>query len=278
MWKLESLAILSSLYISSGRSFDFVKNIYDFNPQEVTQFPAFPTKVVPCDDSQLPPVPIQSFPTFGNGGLTQLKDKYAQLPNLRNPVDETQLPSVPIVPFPTTDNGDLTQVKDKYAQLPNLRNPVEYSQLPPVPIMPSPTTDNGDPTHSKDLEVILKLINDARSENHCGKLKSSPELIQAACTQSSFMGLSMHIGHIGAHGLHIGARVQLTGLKFSAVAENVAKGQPDMLSLHDSFMNSDGHRANIMNCAYDSFGFCPSVGKDQEMYYTQTFAKTLGEP
>lgn len=60
------------------------------------------------------------------------------------------------------------------------------------------------------------------------------------------------------------------GLKYSAVAENVAMGQYTPADVVNAWMNSDGHRGNILNPDYEYMG----VGfyyENNSRFWTQIF-------
>lgn len=53
--------------------------------------------------------------------------------------------------------------------------------------------------------------------------------------------------------------------------ENIARGQADAAAVMNSWMNSDGHRANILNCAYKTLGVGVHLG-DGGPWWTQDFS------
>ena len=53
--------------------------------------------------------------------------------------------------------------------------------------------------------------------------------------------------------------------------ENIATGFPDPAGVVTGWMNSDGHRANILNCAYVHMGIGYAVGGTGTVYWTQVF-------
>ncbi|GAA3062389.1 hypothetical protein GCM10020000_52100 [Streptomyces olivoverticillatus] len=51
-----------------------------------------------------------------------------------------------------------------------------------------------------------------------------------------------------------GERITAAGYQWSTYGENIAYGQPDPTSVMDSWMHSDGHRKNILNCSFKEIG------------------------
>ena len=54
------------------------------------------------------------------------------------------------------------------------------------------------------------------------------------------------------------------------VGENIAAGYPDAESVMEGWMNSEGHRANILNCDYDVLGV-GVADRDGTLYWVQNF-------
>lgn len=52
--------------------------------------------------------------------------------------------------------------------------------------------------------------------------------------------------------------------------ENIARGQADAQAVMDAWMNSDGHRANILNCDYKTLGVGVHFGSGGP-WWTQDF-------
>ena len=63
------------------------------------------------------------------------------------------------------------------------------------------------------------------------------------------------------------------GISYTAAGENIAKGQNSPQSVMNAWMNSSGHRANILNKSYNQIGV--GVAKDSRgnLYWTQMFIK-----
>lgn len=56
-----------------------------------------------------------------------------------------------------------------------------------------------------------------------------------------------------------------------SVGENVAVGQPTASAVVQAWMNSSGHRANILNPSYTRIGVADVVGADGRHYWVQVF-------
>lgn len=118
---------------------------------------------------------------------------------------------------------------------------------------------------------ILALVNASRAENGRGALACDPRLVRAARFHAEDMCAQNYFSHTSADGRTFSQRFREQGVSYRAGGENIAKGQRSSEEVHRAWMNSPGHRANILNERYDRLG----VGHAQcasGRYWVQTFA------
>merc|ERR1712129_476716 len=106
--------------------------------------------------------------------------------------------------------------------------------------------------------TVLRLTNDERRKVGAPALCLNSQLNRAA---------QRHTDDMASTGSSVGQRVTRAGYQWSAVAENVARGQSDGAAAVRSWMNSDGHRRNILNSRYRNLGY----GEHRNRWYTQVF-------
>ncbi|WP_455359264.1 CAP domain-containing protein [Streptomyces sp. SYSU K21746] len=109
------------------------------------------------------------------------------------------------------------------------------------------------PGESAAEAAVLTLVNQERAQAGCRPLKADPELAGLAGDFSEDMaerGFFDHTDPDGATPWDRAAKAGVTGLG----AENIARGQADAKAVMDGWMNSPGHRANILNCDYKTLG------------------------
>jgi uncharacterized protein YkwD len=80
--------------------------------------------------------------------------------------------------------------------------------------------------------------------------------------------------HTNPDGDGPGERVTASGYRWSTYGENIAKGQQTPEAVMTSWMNSPGHRANILNCAFEEIGVGIHDGGGGP-YWTQNFGAKL---
>jgi uncharacterized protein YkwD len=134
----------------------------------------------------------------------------------------------------------------------------------------------GDTPAVKPNEVenrLLDMINQERKKKEVPPLQFSPALAKLARAHSANMAKQMKDDHT-LDGKTPFDRMRDAGYQFKRGGENIAKGDP-AVSLNDlvrAWMESKGHRENILNPEYSETGVGVAKGNDGKVYYTQVFA------
>lgn len=92
-----------------------------------------------------------------------------------------------------------------------------------------------------------------RSTHGLPKLVSDPRLEKAALQQAGYMASATRMQHTAARGRTFAARMQANGVE-GAAAENIAHGRMDLDELFAMWMNSQGHRRNMLDPRFGRFG------------------------
>ena len=117
-------------------------------------------------------------------------------------------------------------------------------------------------------ESLLILVNESRKEEGLASLILNDALNEAALLHSIDMEENDYFNHVGLNGSLFWERVADAGYTGNTAGENIAKGQRTVESVHSSWMNSDGHRKNILNESITEMGLGNSG-----VYWTQVFGK-----
>jgi uncharacterized protein YkwD len=120
---------------------------------------------------------------------------------------------------------------------------------------------------------VVKLTNRERAKAGCKALKSNTALKNAAQKHSADMAKKDYFSHNGKDGRSPFDRMTDAGYAFSAAAENIAAGQRTAADVVEGWMNSAGHKANILNCTYTEIGVGYAKGGSYGTYWTQDFGK-----
>jgi uncharacterized protein YkwD len=100
---------------------------------------------------------------------------------------------------------------------------------------------------------VVALVNDERAQAGCKALAEESHLTTAAQDYSDDMSARNFFAHTNPEGVTFDQRIKIAGNPKPG-AENIAKGQTSAAQVMDSWMNSAGHRANILNCDLTKIG------------------------
>lgn len=120
-------------------------------------------------------------------------------------------------------------------------------------------------------EEVLQLVNAERSKAGLQPLKMSEELRSIANLKSKDMSENGYFSHNSPTYGSPFQMLQDFGVHYSAAGENIAAGQKTPQEVMNSWLNSSGHRANIMNKNFDTIGIGYVEGGSYGTYWTQLF-------
>jgi uncharacterized protein YkwD len=120
---------------------------------------------------------------------------------------------------------------------------------------------------------VVAITNAIRARAGCGPVFANRRLNAAARSHSVDMARRGYFGHNTLNGINPGWRVAAAGYSWSAYGENIAWGQPDARSVMNDWMNSPGHRANILDCRFRNIGVGVAYNRSGVPYWTQDFAR-----
>lgn len=117
---------------------------------------------------------------------------------------------------------------------------------------------------------VIALTNQERAKQGLPPLKQNWELSRVARYKSEDMSDKNYFSHTSPTYGSPFDMIKNFGISHSAAAENIAQGQRTAAEVVKAWMNSSGHRANILNGTYTEIG----VGYDPDgNYWTQMFIK-----
>lgn len=121
---------------------------------------------------------------------------------------------------------------------------------------PKPTADDPKPDGGGGgfTEQVTTLVNSERSKAGCGPVSANAQLQTAALRHSQDMAAKDYFDHNSPDGRDPGDRITAAGYRWTTYGENIARGQRTPAQVMEGWMNSPGHRANILNCAFKEIG------------------------
>jgi uncharacterized protein YkwD len=136
----------------------------------------------------------------------------------------------------------------------------------PAPPADDPPPEPSTPDQAALEQRVVELTNAERAAAGCAPLGVDQRLGAAARAHSADMADQDYFSHTGANGSSVQSRVEAQGYAWRRLAENIAFGYPTPEAVVAGWMDSEGHRANILNCELTQIG----VGYDRS-YWTQNF-------
>jgi uncharacterized protein YkwD len=134
-----------------------------------------------------------------------------------------------------------------------------------------PATGGGSsPVQSADENKVVEITNQERADAGCGPVKVNTKLASAARLHSQDQAEHNNMSHTGSDGSSPWQRSERAGYD-RAIGENVAMGYRTPAAVMDGWMNSEGHRANILNCSAKAIGVGLAYASDGSPYWTQMF-------
>ena len=145
---------------------------------------------------------------------------------------------------------------------PQIANP---DLIYPGQILNIPTTDSSITSYERE---VIRLVNQIRRENGLGELTYDWELCRVARIKSQDMKENGYFSHNSPTYGSPFQMIKSFGIRYKSAGENIAKGQPSPEAVVNAWMNSSGHRANILNSAFTHIGVGYASGGS---YWTQMF-------
>jgi uncharacterized protein YkwD len=120
--------------------------------------------------------------------------------------------------------------------------------------------------------TVVDLVNKQRAAAGLAPVVEDGRLDTAANGQSTDQADHLAMSHTGSNGSNGGDRIEWVGFSWSAWGENVAAGQTTSQQVMEAWMNSPGHRANILKPTFTNIGVAAVKGANGVVYWTMDLA------
>ena len=127
------------------------------------------------------------------------------------------------------------------------------NEEPTEPEKEEPSGQENDPAAAFEQEVI-RLVNEERAKQNLPALTENKTLSSLARLKSQDMHDKGYFDHTSPTYGSMEDMLGKAGVRWGAIGENIAMGQRTPQQVVDAWMNSPGHRANILNAAYQQIG------------------------
>ncbi|HEX3610270.1 MAG TPA: CAP domain-containing protein [Sporichthyaceae bacterium] len=117
----------------------------------------------------------------------------------------------------------------------------------------SPTTAQAASGQSALQRTVIALVNAQRTLAGCSALSQKANLDHSAVAHAAEMSTMDYFSHSSYDGTTWYNRIKSFGVKYPG-GENIAAGFFSATTVMTAWMNSPGHRANILDCQFKSIG------------------------
>ncbi|MEW6541668.1 MAG: CAP domain-containing protein [Bacillota bacterium] len=152
---------------------------------------------------------------------------------------------------------------------PTQPTPPPAEPTPPPPTQPAPTPNPGSMT-ANELKIV-DLVNAERAKLGLRALAVDAKLSQVARLKSEDMRDNRYFAHQSPTYGSPFEMMRQFGITYRTAGENIAAGQRTPEEAMRGWMNSSGHRANILNSSFTHIGVGHAVGGSYTNYWTQMF-------
>ncbi len=119
-------------------------------------------------------------------------------------------------------------------------------------------------------QEVIDLTNAERKKEKLNPLKPAPLLFASARKHTANMAKKDELEH-ELDGKTVKDRIVAEGYKYARIAENIAMGQKTPKQVVEGWMNSEGHRKNILTPELTEIGIGIEKNAKGQFYWTQNF-------
>lgn len=150
-------------------------------------------------------------------------------------------------------------------------NQVEKPNKPEENREPNVKENNTGTSTASSIELeVVRLVNIERQKAGLAPLEHSNELSRVARAKSQDMANNNYFSHNSPSYGDPFAMMRSFGIQYKLAGENIAKGHLSAASVMNGWMNSTGHRDNILNPSFGTIGV-GYVNMNGTTYWTQMF-------
>lgn len=151
-----------------------------------------------------------------------------------------------------------------------------FRTSPARPAQPTPAQRSA--ARGSTLDTMLEMTNRERGQAGLGRLTVSSELAIAAQKHAEDMARSGEVSHTGSDGSTMGDRITASGYAIRRAGENIYMQAPRNRAerVVPGWMNSQGHRDNLLNGQFTEVGFGYAQGNGRH-YYVQVLGTPMAQ-
>lgn len=196
----------------------------------------------------------------------EVKSPEVKAPEVKKPEVKTPQVKVPEVKKP--------EVKTPVVKQPEVKTPVVKQPEVKAPVIKQPEVNNNTNGSVSSYErQVADLVNAERAKAGLAPLTLDSSISNAARAKSKDMATNNYFAHTSPTYGNAGNMLSQFGVKYTAWGENIASGQKTPQQVVTAWMNSQGHRENIMSSTFTKIGVGYATNSNGVPYWTQIFAR-----
>lgn len=206
--------------------------------------------VIPDANEQETKVPETESTTTGNTGCNK--------PNWNRPNISIQIPNKPGTNEPETSVPETSRPNTNNSNTGNGGATTE-----------KPSTPEQNTQQLTYAEQVVKLVNQERAKAGLKAVTLDKQIEAAALIRAKEIEISF--SHTRPNGSSFSSVLKEQGISFRGAGENIAWGQTSPEAVMNAWMNSEGHRANILNPNFTKIGVGYYQNSAGRKFWTQLF-------
>ena len=198
----------------------------------------------------------------------------ADAPEIDEPETDTPETDAPEIDEPETDAPEIDEPETDAPETDKPEIDIPETDIPNTPETDAPETDTPE-TDTPDsesrsyAEQVVDLVNAERAKYGLSALTLDKQLEAAALTRAKETEVSF--SHTRPDGRSFSSVLTDYGISYRGSGENIAWGQQSPEAVVRAWMNSEGHRANILNSKFTKIGVGYYQNTAGRKYWTQLF-------
>lgn len=183
---------------------------------------------------------------------------------------DTETPDVDVPSQPDTGTPDVNQPDVPDTSQPDTEEPDTNVPVTPAPENPdSPEIETPEETNLSYAEQVVKLVNVERAKAGLPALTMQTDITSAANVRAK--EIKQSFSHTRPNGSSFNSVLKEQGVSYRGAGENIAYGQKTPEQVMEGWMNSSGHRANILNANFKNIGVGYYQDERGVNYWVQLF-------
>ena len=188
--------------------------------------------------------------------------------------------NIPDFELPAPENPEIPEGPEvEQPEVPEQPEAPEQPEIPEEPDVEQPKPEVPDveqPDHEEDQNSsfesqVIRLVNEEREKLGLSALVLDEKVANAALVRAKETELSF--SHTRPNGSSFSTALTEQGVSFRGAGENIAWGQRSPEEVMNAWMNSPGHRANILNENFTTIGVGYYVNSNGTGYWAQLFTQ-----